>query len=204
MDTKPTTLIEAWFRKHDGDGEFTQGLREIPYSVIGATPETGSYFFTTKPAVVSCLISEQDPASEFGMIGRYGLPCDDDIPWIAHIIGQRPLYFLGDMDSVDLMVFAWLRLKIGVERITHLGINDRLVQEIGPPFMESLTIPCGESEREALATLRQVAPDLIDAIGGQCSRLLERNQKIELEALMYSKERAASILAIARQQTRRQ
>ena len=76
--------------------------------IVSAGP-VGRVLFTTKPAIVSTVIEKCDAARDFGMIGRYGLPSVADLPWIRTMVGSRELFFLGDMDPVDLMVFAWLR-----------------------------------------------------------------------------------------------
>lgn len=58
------------------------------------------------------------------MIGRYGLPNQDDVHWLSALVGSRGLLFLGDMDPVDLMIFAWLRGHLRRSHIEYLGVSD--------------------------------------------------------------------------------
>ncbi len=190
--------IEAWFAAHDGDGEFTSGPRAFPYSVIGSPSRAARFIFTTKPAVVSRRIDEQRASLAFGMIGRYGLPCEEDLHWIHEVVGPRPLLFLGDMDPIDLMVFAWLRASLYPKVITHLGVNDALLGVLDMELPESSAIPCAPSEQESFTFLKEVFPDLSETVGRQCASLLEAGRKIELEATVSAYGEASAILSAAK------
>lgn len=127
MQSNTATLIEAWFTEHNQDGEFVWDGRAVPYSIVGPSSHVERMVLTTKPLIVSIAIGK---ASErVGMIGRYGLPQVSDLSWIRSIVGQRPLLFLGDMDPVDLMVFAWLRIHL-LSRAIVVSWNKRRISRL--------------------------------------------------------------------------
>ncbi len=119
------------------------------------------------------------------MAGRFGLPDEADLPWICQLAGTRELLFLGDMDPVDLLVFAWLRAKLHPREIKHLGINDSFLMELGVRAAEARLIPCAVSERESLAFLQEVVPQIRETVGDDCNRILDRGEKIEIEAIIH-------------------
>ena len=92
------------------------------------------------------------------MIGRYGLPNDTDIRWIAGIAAKHELLFLGDMDPVDLMIFASLCGHLEPKHITFLGVSDDYLAGLQVSVPESFIMTCVPSEQRALALLDQVFP----------------------------------------------
>jgi hypothetical protein len=197
VDNDPARLIEGWFAKHD-DGEFGPSRRvrrSFPYSVLGPTTDGAPIVFTTKPSVVLAAIDQEEVADGPGVIGRYGLPSRTDLDWIDRIIGARALLFLGDMDPVDLMVFAWLRSSLHPKQVTFAGINDALLEAARLSATTPLSIPLAASEQQSLTLLRSVLPDLGDTVGRDCARLLEQGRKIELEGVRSGRE---GVEAIAR------
>ena len=202
MSRQLTAQIERWFHAHDGDGEFTRSPREAPYLVVGPTDATDCIIYTTKPVLVCGVLAEADRSSQTAVIGRYGLPRESDLPWLRQLIGNRPLLFLGDLDPVDLMVFAWLRLKASPDSISYLGVSDRLLHQIGVLPSTPPTIPYAPSERESSALLRDLLPDLVDVVGNQCAQFLDKKIKVELETLICAERKGPLILSSAQQQAR--
>lgn len=194
MENGLTRLIEAWFLEHDGDGEFLSHTRGFPYSVIGSLSASGCIIFTTKPQSVAGVMQEADASRCIGMVGRYGLPDKEDILWIRKVIGRQQLVFLGDMDPVDLMVFAWLRASLRSKHVTYLGINDALLNALGLSSIKSLSSVCAPSERRSLALLEKVFPDLRETLGEKCAEILGRGHKIELEVIGRKRRRMAKAL----------
>lgn len=185
--------ISAWFAEHDDDGEFALGTRALPFSVIRPAGAAAPVLLTTKPSVVMPII-DREARHGFGMIGRYGLPDEADLRWILKVIGRHPLFFLGDMDPVDLMVFAWLRAVLRPRPVTYLGVNDDFFKALELPSTGSFSIPCGPSERESLAFLKRVFPDLTEKVGHKCAEMLDRGEKIELEVIAGNRQKAATAM----------
>jgi len=194
MGSNLTKLIQAWFLEHDSDGEFLTGTRAYPYSVIGSGGAAGRVIFTTKPNVVSAVMHERDAPPNLGMVGRYGLPNKADLGWIRKVIGQQSLLFLGDMDPVDLMVFAWLRASLRPKHVTYLGVNDTFLKSLRFSSTKSISSPCTASEQEAIALLRKVLPDLRETVGQKHAEMLERGHKIELDVIVSKKRKVAAAL----------
>ncbi len=186
--------IRAWFFERDGDGEFVFGGRARPYSVIGTPDDAGCIIFTTKPAAVSEVIEHAGDAFHCSMVGRYGLPDDSDLHWIRKLIGRRPLMFLGDLDPVDLLVFAWLRAKLRSTPVVHLGLNDVLLKALGRLSLSRLSIPLAPSEQESLPFLKETLPDLSAMIGPTCAKLLERGRKVELDIIGDRQDKTTTAL----------
>ncbi len=172
-------LIEAWFADHD-DGEFVCGIASHPYSVLGQGNE-GCVIFTAKPHIVSRVIEESEAGGELGMIGRCGLPSREDLGWISRVVGRRRLLFLGDMDPVDLMVFAWLRALLHPKPVTHIGVNDSFLEKREAPSIRIFSMPCAPSEQQSLGLLKKVLPDLGEIVGRNCASMLDQGIKIELD-----------------------
>ena len=98
----PIDKITAWFNEQD-DGEFACPARTHPFQVIGPTPSTQAILYTTKAQCVLAL-KDCETALATGMIGRYGLPNEEDVAWLRVLAGERTVYFLGDGDPVDLLI----------------------------------------------------------------------------------------------------
>ena len=128
------------------------------------------------------------------IVGRYGLPSRADAGWISKLVGRRFLFFVGDMDPVELMVFAWLRKRLRVKDLSYLGVSDTLLQRVHANPSELPCIPLSLSEQKSLGFLEGVFSDFRDVVGKECTGVLKRGHKIELEAVASTKRGAASIL----------
>ncbi len=191
MRENSADLIQSWFVRHDGDGEFQCGERVFPYTVIGPAG-MDRFIFTTKPRGVLAIIERCGVQDGIGMIGRYGLPAAADLEWIRKIVGRRRLLFLGDMDPVDLLVFAWLAERLGSRRVGYLGVNDALLDALRIRPVQPLLIECALSERKSLAFLKRVFPAFPAVVGPRCAQMLERGEKMEFEAVVSAKKAAAA------------
>jgi len=186
--------IEGWFANCDCDGEFARPARSVPYWVIPPVHNTGRLIFTTKPRVILAAIDHAGVDVELGVVGRYGLPNVADIPWLTNLSRMHGLLFLGDMDPVDFMVFLWCRESLPSKCITYLGLKDTLLDLLGMRSAESVSIPCTISEQKTLAFLNDVYPGVKEVLGTQCALILDQGRKVELEAILGSKNPAATIL----------
>jgi hypothetical protein len=88
---------------------------------------------------------------------------------------------LGDADSADLLIFAWLRERLPID---YRGLGDELLIQCGVELCDNLTIPLTESEVAALPLVMNCVGDLQSQLGPWCSALLSSGRKIEIEALM--------------------
>lgn len=186
---KAPSKIEDRFTKHD-DGEFVRLPSTHPYSVTVPLAESGRVLYTTKPACVLACMEGGHRAAAVRVVGRAGLPNEQDVTWLRELAGNRPVEFLGDADPADLLVFAWLRARM---RVTYLGVSDALIRESGVPMDDSCTIPLSEAELAAFALLGEVFPDCRAVVGRQCAALLDRGRKIELEAVVNSAHGGATL-----------
>lgn len=194
MGSSTAGLIEAWFAEHSDDGDFVYERKPSPYSVIGPSTPAGRIVFATKPSPVASAIHECAACSGIGMIGHYGLPSDLDVAWIRRVVAEHELLFLGDMDPVDLMIFAWLRARLQPKQIVHLGINDSYLAKLDVYLPESFLMQFSASERKSFPLLKKVFPDFRETVGEKCALTLERGRKIELDAIISATQSVAEIL----------
>ena len=197
MKPNVSELIELWFEKHGDDGEFVRSERGVPFSLIGPLSHSRGIVFTTKPSVVTASIESHLRPVRFGMLGKYGGPRDADLPRLHEHTEKRELVFLGDMDPVDLLIYAWLRERLAPRIVSYLGLGDELLASLEMSSTESIRIRCTRSERQAVALLNKVFPDYPDRIGDNCAALLRQGYKIELEAMLGSKQLVVPVLESA-------
>ncbi|HVA47165.1 MAG TPA: hypothetical protein VNH11_12425 [Pirellulales bacterium] len=176
-------LIEQWFTEYSQDGDFVYEGRPLPYTVMAPAKARGRIVFATKPGYAAQAIYESSEYASIGLIGRYGLPCRFDLAWIRDVAAKHQLFFLGDMDHPDLMIFCWLRARLHPKRIEHLGVNDAYLHQLQVQLPDSFIMRCSRSERRSLPVLQKAFPDLCKTVGVNCARMLEQGQKIELDAV---------------------
>ena len=188
MSSDPIRLVEEYFASHDGDGEFVVHRRSVPYSVIWPRTAFAHLVLTTKPDFLSMVAARTDHAvlERVAMIGGYGLPNVDDLELIGSLPESTGLCFLGDLDPVDLMIYAWLRARLPSRNVAYLGIGDKLLSVAGAQISELPSIALAPSETRSMAILHRTFPDIRETVGNQCLELLSRGRKIELEAVADS------------------
>jgi hypothetical protein len=182
VQNKLTKAIDSWFAARQDDGEFVYERR--PFTVIGRTKPAAPIIYATKVSQSVRAIYDSGDCAEFGLIGGYGLPIAADLLWIRKIVANRRFYFLGDMDPVDLLVFAWLRESLRPQRVKHLGVNDQYLKDLKVRLPGSFTLKLSESEQESRKLLAVAFPRLRKTLGDHCADLLGQGRKIELEAVV--------------------
>lgn len=171
----------------------------IPYTISFPKSQIDPVVYTTKFYAASALLAVPDAGLPFGIIGRYGLPSDEDISKIAAVIGQSPVCFLGDCDPFDLLVFAWLRQHLPIR---YLGTSDAVLAATGVEIVDSMTIELPDEEKLAMSILRDVWPNFEEATGPHCARLLAENRKLEIEAVLsYRTRNSREMRALIRSAT---
>ena len=186
----------------DRIGQVDSGeLTDIPpawgYAVVFPSARSRAFIYTTKAHAASQLLASADHEIPVGLIGRYGLPRDEDVSGIARIIRGYPVYFLNDCDPFDLLVFAWLREQLPIR---FLGTSDAVVSALGVEVTEWITIALPDEEQRAMSLVREVWPDFAKCVGVDCARLLDSNRKLELEALVsFHTKPAGDLLDLLRE-----
>jgi hypothetical protein len=171
-------------------GELTDASSAHPYSVVFPPVGSQTVIYTTKHAGFQ-LLAPEDVEIRVGVIGRYGVPRDEEFSSIARIVGDYAVYFLGDCDPFDLLVFSWLRKHLSIR---FLGTSDAVVSALGVDVNDRITIPFPHEESRAMSLVREVWPDFAESIGPNCARLLDGGRKLEMEALVSYHTRPISNL----------
>jgi hypothetical protein len=174
--------IRKWFLNRE-DGEFATLPQDQPYAVIPAPARTDCVLYTTKAQSMLAALFRNGAEVPCGMIGRYGLPADDDMHFIKALVGPRQLVFVGDADPCDLLIFGWLRSRID---IGFRGVNDLLCGLCGVKVDERFTIAQLVAESAAMPLVAKCLGDYTNLVGSSCARLLAAGRKIEVESLVAS------------------
>jgi len=196
MEPDITTAIERWFAEHaeEENGDFVRADRLTPYFVIPPLVSSRKVVYTTKSHGMVAAVAKSESSTDFGVIGRHGLPCESDVAWIHDIVGTRSLWFLGDLDPADLLIFAWLRARVAPQAVQHLGVSDRFLQTLWIEATDRLLIRMAPSERDALPLLDIALPDWRTLVGARCTDLLQAGRKFEVEAAMHGPHGVAGLL----------
>jgi len=166
-----------------------------PYRTTVPARETQCVLYTTKPESVVAALDQEGSTRMIQVIGRAGLPNEEDVPWLRNLSNTMPVAYLGDCDPVDLLVFACLNPQLAM---SYVGICDSLFEDLHKPIDDHLTIPLSLSEIESLALLTEVCPDCGQLVGANCADTLKRRRKIELEAAVLGCDRILFEKAVIR------
>ncbi|MBL8828481.1 MAG: hypothetical protein JNM18_15975 [Planctomycetaceae bacterium] len=173
------------------DGELTSVPHAEPFAVVFPTQEHSPVVYTTKVHAAERLLLPPSGQASVGMIARYGFPDPGQIAALSTIVGERNLFFLGDCDPFDLLVYAWLQQH---REICYWGISDDVLSAVGLPLNESMLIDLAAAEQNAMTLVADVLPSFAEIVGPNCAKLLASNKKIELEALASFRTRPQSDL----------
>ncbi len=185
--------IHDWFVNHEGD-DFLAPSRDHPYSVIPTPAGSDCVLYTTKPSSVIAALSRTPAGFPCGLVGRYGLPGEDDIAFLEHLVRDRRFVFVGDADPCDLLIFVWLRSRID---ISFHGLSDRLYEQCGMTLEERTTMVQSDAESAAMPLIVRFVPDFNSLLGSDCARLIDSGRKVEVESLVTSAKLDPMMLANA-------
>lgn len=167
--------IEAWFLAHK-DGEFGVAPSDYASVRIGDAATARTIVYTTKHQCLRRIRDLSQLPEPIATLGRYGLPTDDDLPFVCRSSPTR--IFIGDCDPPDILVFAWLREHLPI--VWH-GVNDDFLERHGTRSLDWIRIPLSAAERKAVSVLPQLCPDFRTLLGKYCSSIIDDGFKIELE-----------------------
>ncbi|HYV46662.1 MAG TPA: hypothetical protein VFA20_17470 [Myxococcaceae bacterium] len=128
------------------------------------------------------------------VLSRIGVPDEPQMAFMAdlHKKLRVPWHYIGDLDTLDLTAFLVMRALnidfVGRRHalpVTWLGINDTwlaLCRRWKDPRWRISFGQMNPLEPEHWSVLREVAPELPDTIGPECTRLLDCGQTLDLAA----------------------
>ena len=172
--------ISKWFTEH-GSSELVRLPLTHPYSVTVPSPGTRCILYTTKPMSVAHALEDGLPSIQ--VVGRAGLPNEDDGEWLRTLTGDRIVLFLGDADPADLLIFVWLRSQMA---ISHVGVSDLLAQKLGVRLGDSLSIALADDEKTALSLLANLCPEYRALVGPHCEHSSIKGERSKLRRLSIS------------------
>jgi hypothetical protein len=175
--------IDRWFDGSHEEGDFFRVERNAPYFIYGPNRDCGIVFYCTKQHIASDAMDDKLASFDAMLVSRSGLPREEDVKWLQDLFSDRQVVFVGDLDPVDVMIFAWLRLRLASTRIAHHGINDQLIGILNLSIPKNYQIELKAIERAAAAELTDIVPDLEKLLGRECLQILTDGNKLELEAI---------------------
>src|SRR4051812_11957096 len=152
--------------------------------------------YLTKESFLRVWSSTMPFPDDLAVFCQAGLPSRATCNLLAHHVkwAGRPIYFIGDLDPLDLTIFTALRSggpelrsRPSAVPVRYLGINDRWLQlcrkNLRPTIkgLEAITIKMGATEREHFDVMQRVLPALDRLIGPECLAILQSGRKLELE-----------------------
>src|SRR5262249_43793986 len=146
--------------------------------VVGPTAASQCMVYATKPRILELFPHSRTKLPRLALVGRYGLPQAEDIPWIARLVGRRRLWFVGDADPVDLLVFAYLRLFFH-RQVAYLGVGGDIIAGLSEKKISIIAFSMAPSEVAARDLLGAVCPDLEEILGSRMKSLWDAKLKIE-------------------------
>jgi hypothetical protein len=154
--------IHRWFVDHDGDGDWAVLPRDHPYSVVPLPRASSPILYTTQPNSMLATWSHIPIDFQCGGIARYDLPAEGDLSWLRSCVSSHACVFVGDPDLCDLLVFAWLRYRLGV---SYRGLSDSLLERYGVVLDNRFTIALCNAELSAMSLVIEHLPDYAALLG---------------------------------------
>lgn len=134
--------------------------------------------YTTKFFAVERLIANSEIDAEIDVLGRYGIPSDQQLESTRSFISDRRSFFVGDCDPIDLLVYTFLAERISID---YFGVSDLLLQALGTKIENRNTIELLNDELEALELLKETKIQYETLVGSRCYEMLRKGRKLEVE-----------------------
>lgn len=173
-----------------------ESLMPFPYPLqlwYGTRKPTRLFFFT-KASFLNLLGQRSLFPEHWLAIQRYSILTPEAIDTLHFLVEgfQLPLVFVGDLRPIDLTTFALLRTgttdfsRKGARPlpVTYAGIDDDWLALSDQFRIRGRTMPewpMGRWEREHLAVLQELVPDLPEIVGARSWALLQSHQEVMLE-----------------------
>ncbi len=183
MDFSVSSAIREWFTVHNDDGEFS--FADWNASGVFVPPPYGApkVVYSTKPFIAAHGLTERSQL-QAGIVGAYGLPSDSDMTRLRKIVVGKTLLFLGDMDPVDLLIFAALKSELQDCTVVHLGVCDTFLTSLQAHVPETYWLQLSPAEADSRRFLDDCFRDVRAVVGPICAEMLAKGMKLELEAVV--------------------
>lgn len=167
-------------------------LREYPLQIVPARQSCRRIIYTTKIDWLMLLTGGfANIPEDVAILWRFG-PLNEHHRALVRAVVQSlsaPLYFVGDLDPLDLVTYATLRepAESPLATANYLGISDSWVERCDLDLasqgksIDTVCIPMGAEEKDGFERLKQVPADWVSFIGRRALSLLGSGVKLELE-----------------------
>jgi hypothetical protein len=185
-------LLSPHRRRHAA-AELQADLRGYPLTVTPALRSCRRTIYTTKGSwLMSLTQGTLDLPDDVAIFSRFG-PLDGPQRALVRAVVQSvgaPMYFIGDLDPLDLVTYATLAEpgESAIATAEYLGVADPWLERCerdllsqGRTSMQQVCIPMDSEEREGFELLKQVPIDWGGLIGPRALSMLESGMKLELE-----------------------
>ncbi len=163
------------------EGEVTADDRVNFFHVVTPPFDSESVLYATKSHAMDRFTALLQAAPHCGILVRHGIPQVADVSWIRHFVGNRKLYFLGDCDPFDLLVYQAVASEFDMN---FLGISDRFLSAMDVELKPSLSVAIEGAEARAWEMLLETRAPIESWVGEKCFGMLNQGRKMEVEAVV--------------------
>jgi hypothetical protein len=190
IDDLDELLAEAISALRTGGVATTRGaLSQPPFHCVPSADKTRRIIYSTKCDWLLNLAGHSIP-NDVTLLWRYGPLGPRERAFVRGVADHfgASVYFVGDLDPLDLATYATLVADPAVASAAYLGISASwldacradLAKQARPAF-QLVCIAMDAAEREGWQSLRQIGVDWSEIIGASGLSLLDSGLKLELE-----------------------
>lgn len=192
----PTFLKRMEDARRRGRYEPVRADRRSPLQWFVGESKPRAVLITTKRYLVDAWLPGGALDDSMAIAVRYGLPTQVAIDAVRKLAkGWRsPLFFIGDLDPLDLSAFKAYRrgnanFRGGDARrssMSYIGIDDEWMdlceRSLKPGLtFDALLIHMATAEQEHFRVIEPLFPDMEEVIGSRAVSLLRSGRKLEIE-----------------------
>lgn len=158
------------------DGEFCPQDRFNGMTVDGNLEAASTIVYVSKPPCVSRLRPPSNAANPLVTVANYGIPTKRDLSMLSDV--NAKMYFIGDADPPDLLLFAYLRNLLP---ISWFGVSDGFLNTYETRHLAWITCRQSDTELASHGMVEQFCSDYKELIGEYCATIFAAGHKIEIE-----------------------
>jgi hypothetical protein len=176
------------------------GLPRYPFHCIPSSGSCRRIIYSTKGDWLLRLTDDPIP-DDVAMVWRVGPLGPSERAFVRGVVGllAAPVFFVGDLDPLDLAAYATLVAEATLANASYLGVSGTWLDACEADLvahrrsaLKQVCIPMDDAERAGWATLRDVGIDWPHVVGPRAVSLLDSGVKLELEGAsnreLYSPE----------------
>jgi len=189
-DGEDELLAEAISALRTGGAATSRGaLSQPPFHCVPSADRTRRIIYSPKCDWLLNLAGHSIP-NDITLLWRYGPLGPRERAFVRGVTDHfgASVYFVGDLDPLDLATYATLVAEPAVSSAVYLGISTSWLEacraehaKLANPAFERVCIRMDAAEREGWNSLREIEIDWQELVGASAVSLLDSGLKLELE-----------------------